>query len=306
MDHLSALKMFNRIVESGSFAKAADLLDVPRATATKLIQDLEAHVGVTLLARTTRRVTVTTEGAAYYERSRRLVQELEDMDSEAGRAGGLVRGHLRVDVGSSIASVMLIPALPDFHRRYPDVSLHLGVSDRAVDLIGEGVDCAIRTGTFADTSLIARRLARLDYVICATPAYLAKHGTPQHPLDIETGHWVLPYFSSLTGRPFPIRLERGDEKFEVHGRAALAVNESTAHVTALLSGMGLGQTFRFMAEPHFASGTLVEILPEWSTPAQRLSIVYPPNRHLNARLRVFVDWAVEHFAAFDDARRRAS
>jgi DNA-binding transcriptional LysR family regulator len=311
MDQLLALRVFVRIVETGAFSRAADSLDVPRPSATKLIQDLEGHVGAKLLHRTTRRVSVTPEGAAYYERAARLIDELEDMDTSARSARAQPKGRLRVDIGSSLASLILIPALPAFRARHPDIQLDLGVSDRPVDLIGDGVDCVIRGGALADTSLVARRIANLDYVTCASPLYLGARGTPKHPNDLlpednggarrrVPGHAIAGYFSSLTGRPFALQFERKGEAIEIAGRASVAVNESTAHLTVLLAGLGIGQTFRFMAAPHLKSGALRAVLKEWSRPRHPLHLVYPGSRHLNAKLRVFVDWAVEVFAPFDD------
>jgi LysR family transcriptional regulator, regulator for bpeEF and oprC len=310
MDHLLALRVFVRIAESGAFSKAADSLDVPRPTVTKLVQDLESHLGTKLLQRTTRRVSVTPEGAAYYERAARLIAELEDMDESATRARAQPRGRLRVDIGSSLANLILIPALPDFRARYPDLRLDLGVSDRPVDLIGEGVDCVIRGGELADTSLVARRIANLDYVTCASPLYFGARGEPRHPNDLLApgdgrrvpGHVVVSYFSSLTGKTFPLHFQRGSEQIVIEGQTSVAVNESTAHMSAILTGAGIAQTFRFMAAPHLESGRLKAVLAPWARPRHPLHLVYPSQRHLNAKLRVFADWVAEVFAPYDDRR----
>lgn len=300
MDQLLALRIFVRIAEAGTFTKAADSLDIPKPTVTKLIQELEAHLGTKLLLRTTRRVTVTPEGAAYYQRALHLIGELEDMDAAAGRARAQPKGRLRLDIGSSLANLILIPALPDFRRRYPDIQLDLGVSDRAVDMVGDAVDCVIRGGALQDSTLVARRIAELDYVTCATPAYLKAHGKPAHPRELEQGHDLIGYFSSLTGRPFPLHFARDGEVVEVQANTAVAINESTAHMTALLSGLGIGQTFGFMARPYIRQKMLTPVLPEWRRDKHPLYIVYPPNRHLSAKLRVFVDWAAAVFAQWDE------
>jgi LysR family transcriptional regulator for bpeEF and oprC len=313
MDQLLALRVFVRIAESGGFSKAADSLNIPRPTVTKLVQDLESHLGAKLLQRTTRRVSVTPEGAAYYERASRLIGELEEMDASAASARAQLRGRLRVDIGSSLANLILIPALPDFRARYPDIQLDLGVSDRPVDLIGDGVDCVIRGGALADTSLVARRIANLDYVTCASPVYLGARGVPAHPSNLALreidaaktrvpDHAIVSYFSSLTGRPFPLFFHRGEEMLTVEGQTSVAVNESTAHLTALLTGLGLGQTFRFMAEPYLRAGSLKAVLDDWTRPRHPLHLVYPSARHLNAKLRVFADWIAEAFAPYDDRR----
>jgi len=322
MDQLLALRVFVRIAESGTFSKAADSLNVPRATATKLVQDLESHLGTKLLQRTTRRVNVTPEGAAYYERAVRLIGDLGDMDSSVRNARAQPRGRLRVDIGSSLANLFLLPMLPGFLARYPEIQLDLGVSDRQVDLIGEGVDCVIRGGALADTSQVARRIANLAFVTCASPVYLGARGAPKHPSDLtpqpesETnaqqvpGHVIAGYFSAQTGKALPLLFRRGEETIEIQGQTSVAVNESTAHLSALLSGLGIGQTLRFMASPHLRSGALKPVLEKWTRPSMPLQIVYPSHRHLNAKVRVFVDWVVEAFASFDDGddstgRRRA-
>lgn len=299
MDQLLALRAFVRIAEVGTFTRAADLLKIPKPTVTKLVQNLESHLGARLLQRTTRRVTVTPEGAAYYERATRLIAELEEMDAFVANARARLRGRLRVDIGSSLANLILIPALPAFRARYPEIQLELGVSDRPVDLIGDGVDCVIRGGALADSTLVARRIAELDYITCASPAYLKAHGTPKHPRELEQKHHVLGYFSSLSGRPFPLYFTHGEEQLEIQGRTAVAVNESTAHLTALLTGLGISQTFSFMVKPHIRSGGLVPLLKDWTRSRHPLQVVYPPNRHLNAKLRVFIDWVAEVFGKYD-------
>jgi DNA-binding transcriptional LysR family regulator len=299
MDQLLALRAFVRIAETGAFAKASDSLAIPRPTVTKLVQELEAHLGVKLLQRTTRRVNVTAEGAAYYERAVRLIGDLEDMDSLVAHTRKLPRGHLRVDIGSSLANLILLPALPRFRALYPDITLSIGVSDRPLDLIESGVDCVIRGGALADTSLVARRLAELDYVTCASPAYLATRGVPTHPVQLQTGHELFGYFSSLTGRSFPMLFARDGQSVEIATPAQTAVNESTAHLTGLLAGLGVGQTFGFMARPHFARGALTQLMEDWDRPHHPMHLLYPPNRHLQAKLRVFVDWVVEVFAPYD-------
>ena len=209
MNQLLAMRVFIRIAEAGTFVKAADSLDIPKPTVTKLIQTLETHLGVKLLRRTTRRVAVTPEGALYHEHATRLITELEEMDRLVGGARAQPKGLLRVDIGSSLANIVLIPLLADFRQRYPDIRLHVGVSDRAVDLISDGVDCVIRGGVLVDSSLVARRIADLKYVTCASTSYLKAYGMPSHPKELEQGHRLVGYFSSLTSRPFPLSFEKG-------------------------------------------------------------------------------------------------
>lgn len=312
MDQLLALRVFVRIAESGGFSRAADSMNIPRPTVTKLVQDLEQHLGTKLLHRTTRRVNVTPEGAAYYERATRLIGELDEMDESASRARARPQGRIRVDIGSVLASMILIPALPGFRARYPELHVDLGVSDRPIDLVGEGVDCAIRGGPLPDTTLVARRLAEMDWVTCASPIYLKARGIPKHPCELMPvpaesaskrrvpGHAVAGYFSSLTGRAFPLEFHKAGEQVLVHGQVEVAVNESTAHLSALLAGAGIGQAFKFMAAPHIEGGRLRSVLGDWTRPRQHFHVLYASNRHLSAKIRLFVDWVVEVFAPFDD------
>ncbi|WP_296947363.1 LysR family transcriptional regulator [uncultured Massilia sp.] len=300
MDQLLAIRTFVRIAESGSFGKAADQLEIPRSTASKLIQDLEQMLGARLVQRTTRQATVTPEGAAYYERALRLLAELEEMDAEARRTRAQPRGRLRVGIGSSLANFTLIPRLPAFTARYPDIQLQLGVSDRPADMVGEGIDCVIRAGVLAESSLIARKLCDLEFVICAHRSYVERHGLPAHPAELQDGrHHIVGYYSSLTGRPIDLRFERDGETVVVQPRSGVAVNESTAHLTALVAGLGIAQNFRHQVQPWLERGELVLVFPEWRQPPHPLYAMYPQNRHLNAKARVFIDWAVEVFATID-------
>ncbi|MFZ6647849.1 LysR substrate-binding domain-containing protein [Undibacterium sp. TJN25] len=295
MDQLLAIRAFARVVEAGTFTKAADSLQMPNATVTKLIQSLETHVGVKLLQRTTRRVTVTPEGAAYYEKTARILKELGDVDTSFGAAQSTPRGHLRVDTGSSVASLIIIPALPDFLQRYPDIQLDLGVSDRHVDLVSDNVDCVIRGGALTDMSLVARQIGKAPWVTCATPTYLRQFGVPRHPRELEQGHRIVNYLSARTGRVVPMPFARGAEKLEITGNHAVGINESNAHLAAGLAGLGIIHTFAYTAQAHIASGALVPILQDWAPPPYPFYVVYPPNRHLSNRLRVFIDWIAARF-----------
>lgn len=296
LNQILALKVFTRVVEAGSFTKAANSLDMPKATVTKLVQGLEAHLRVKLLQRTTRRVTVTPDGATYYKRASRLLADLDDIDSSMANAQANPRGKLRIDIAGTPARLILIPALPDFCARYPEIDVSLGVSDRPADLISDSADCVIRGGELNDSSLVARRIATMRGMTCATPAYLAQHGTPQHPHDLEKGHVVVNYLAPLTGRAMPFRFARGGNKIELELRSRVAVNESNAHVAAGVAGLGLIQTPAFMAYPHVARGELVEVLREWRPPPHPIYVVYPANRHLSHRLKVFIDWVAALFA----------
>ena len=302
MDQLLAIRVFARVVEAGAFTRAADSLDMPLATVSKLVRSLEQHLGVKLLQRTTRRVTVTPDGAAYYERTSRVLKELEDIDSSFASAHQRPRGRLRIDIGSATASCVLIPALPDFIAQYPDIRVDLGVSDRQVDLIGENVDCVVRGGNADELSLVARPLGRASWVTCATPDYLKQHGRPTHPDQLKSGHRIVSYVSARTGRVMPMRFQKGSERIEIGGLQGMGVNESNAHVAAGLAGLGVIQTFSFAAKDAIARGELLPILTAWQPDPYPFFLEYPPDRHMSQRLRVFIEWATERFAhKFDRA-----
>lgn len=296
MDKFSAMQTFVRVVEAGTFTKAADIMDMPKPTVTRLIQLLEKQLETKLLHRTTRRVTVTPDGAAYYDRAVRLLSELDDLESSMSRAKAAPRGRLRVDIPASAAVALIIPALPDFHAKYPEIQLDLGVSDRPVDLISDNVDCVVRGGTLTDPSLVARRVGEVHMVTCASPEYLKRHGTPKHPDDLEEGHTVVRFASPKTGRPFPFVLTRGDESIEIKARHLVSANDANACVAATLAGLGVSRVITFLAHPHIQSGQLQPILREWTSAPAPVHVVYPPNRHLSLKVRVFVDWIAELFA----------
>jgi DNA-binding transcriptional LysR family regulator len=297
MDQIQAMRIFVRVVEAGTFTRAADSLSLPKATVTKQIQALEARLRVKLLNRTTRRVTVTADGAAYYDRVVRLLTDLDDIEASVSNARASPRGRLRVDVGTTVARQLIIPQLADFYARYPDIQLDLGVSDRIVDLITDNVDCVIRGGNLIEQSLVARRIGNLEFVTVASAEYLSRQGTPTHPLDIEKGHHIVSYFSAHTARQYPLEFHQGAEVIEIPGPYRVSVNESSAYIDSVRSGLGIGQISTFQAEKLLDSGELVRLLPEWGHPLIPVYVVYPPNRHLSAKVRAFVDWAAELFSA---------
>jgi DNA-binding transcriptional LysR family regulator len=297
MDQLLAIRGFARVVEAGSFTRAADSLDMPNTSLSKLVQELEAHLGVRLLQRTTRRVTVTPEGQEYYEKTLRLLRDLEDIDTSFNAARNKPKGNLRIDVGGSTARDVLIPALPDFLARYPEIRIDLGVSDRSVDLIGENVDCVIRGGALENSSLIARHLGDAVMVTCATPAYLKQYGVPAYPNELRNGHKLVAYITTQNGRAMPLRFMVDGAKVEIKAEHRIGVNESNGHLAAGLAGLGIIQTFHYCARAALEAGALVEILKPWRPPSYPFHVVYPQNRHMTHRLRVFIDWLVQELPA---------
>ncbi|RZL92391.1 MAG: LysR family transcriptional regulator [Variovorax sp.] len=304
MDQIQAMRIFVRVVEAGTFTRAADSLDLPKGTVTKQIQALEARLRVKLLNRTTRRVTVTPDGAAYFERAARLINDFDDLEGSMANAQASPKGRLRIDVGTTVASQIIIPALRSFCDQYPDIQVDLGASDRVVDLIGDNVDCVIRGGELSDQSLVARRIGNIPWVTVATPAYLKRYGTPTHPAELEKKHLVIGFFSGSTRRMYPHEFVRGDERVDITGPYQVSVNDGNAHMAALLAGFGVSQSLIFTAAPLLASGELVEILADWTPPPLPVHVVYPPNRHLSPKVRAFVDWAADLFAKNPHLQRR--
>jgi DNA-binding transcriptional LysR family regulator len=293
MDQLSAMRAFIRVVETGNFTRAADTLAMPKATVTNLIQGLEAHLHTKLLNRTTRRVMVTTDGALYYERAAQIVSEISELDGSLTNSQGLPSGRLRVEMAGAFADSIVVPALCDFYQKYPDIRIDLGVSDRTVDYLAENVDCALRAGTPADQSLIARRVSEVELITCAAPLYIERFGTPERPEDLEKDHYSVSYFRAQNNRTLPFEFHKDNEKLEINPRYLVAVNDSRTFVTAAITGLGIAQVPRFMVRDALNKGELVQVFPEWSREPLGLYIVYPPNRHLSNKVRVFVDWLVK-------------
>jgi DNA-binding transcriptional LysR family regulator len=297
MDQLAAMRAFVRVVEAGSFTRAAASLETPKPTVTKLIQTLEQHLRTKLLNRTTRRVTVTPDGAAYYERAVQLIADVDELDGSMAAAQTRPKGKLRIDMSGALAQLFVIPALPEFFEAYPDIEIDLSVSDRQTDLIGENVDCVLRAGELTDQSLIARRLADMPMITCAAPSYLARMGEPAHPTDLERDHQLISYLSTRTGRTVDFDYARGNERFEIAGRHRVSLNEGTSYVLAAVAGLGVAMSPKFMIDPYLATGQLRQLLSDWTSEPLPLHVVYPPNRHLSNKLRVFVDWIAGLFAS---------
>jgi LysR family transcriptional regulator for bpeEF and oprC len=295
MDRLQAMRVFTRVLELGSFTRAAEDLDMPRATVTYAIKELETHLAAKLLNRTTRQVSATADGDAYYQRCVRLLADLEETESVFRHATINPKGKLRIAMQGTQALRYVLPYLPDFCERYPDIELELGMGDRLVDLVREGVDCAIRSGELNDSSLYARRLATLEQITCASPAYLARHGTPLHPDDLA-GHVAVNFFSSRTGRAMPFEFTIDGAVREQMLPGKISVNSADAYHSCCLSGFGLIQLPRYGAEVGLAQGSLVEVLPDFRPPPMSISVLYPHQLQLTPRVRVFVEWVAQRYA----------
>jgi LysR family transcriptional regulator, regulator for bpeEF and oprC len=294
MDRLQAMQVFTRVVDTNSFTRAAETLDLPRASVTTIIQNLEAFLGTRLMHRTTRRLSLTPDGAAYYERCVRILADVEETEASFQSGNKKPHGKLRIDMPGSIGRLLVIPSLSEFHTRYPDIDLQLGLSDRPVDLLQEGVDCVVRVGALQDSSLVARRIGLFEGVTCAAPDYIERAGMPTSLEDLEN-HKAVNYFSSRTGRTIDWAFMVDGKEVEVKMKGIVSVNDADAYVTCGVEGFGLIQPALFMVLPHLRSGQLVEVLPELKPLPMPISAVYPHSRHLSPKVRVFVDWIAELF-----------
>ncbi|MET3232744.1 UNVERIFIED_ORG: LysR family transcriptional regulator for bpeEF and oprC [Burkholderia sp. 1263] len=291
MDMLQAMTVFKRVVDASSFSRAADSLEMPRASVSTVVQNLEGHLGVRLLNRTTRSVQVTGDGALCYEYCARILAEVSDAESALSNKRQSPRGTIRVDTSATFATNVLIPVLRDFNARYPDIAVKLGIADRNVDLVQEGVDCVIRIGVLDDSSLVARTIGSVRMTTCAAPAYLEQMGEPATPDDLER-HRAVNYFSARTGRVYPFEFEVDGALVRKPMEGILAVNDGQVYITSALEALGMIQVPRFMVAKAIDAGALREILRGFPSPPIPLSILYP-HRRLSMSVRVFSEWVHE-------------
>jgi DNA-binding transcriptional LysR family regulator len=294
MDRFDTMRLFVRIVERRSFTAAAADLDLPRSTVTQAIKRLETRLGVRLLQRTTRTVTPTLDGEAYHRRCVAILADVED--AEAAFTDARPTGLLRVDMHGILARTFVLPALPVFLARYPGLHVHIGEGDRWVDLVREGVDCVLRAGDLADSSMAGRRLAMLREVTLASPAYLERHGTPRTPDDLD-GHQAIGFFSSATGGTLPLEFVEDGQVRTVQLPSVVSVTGAETNKALALLGLGMIQVPYYNAIRDIAEGRLVEVLPAYPPTETPVSLLYPHNRQLSPRVRVFIDWVATTFAA---------
>lgn len=309
MDRFDAMRVFARIVERRSFTRAADDLDLPRATVTDAIKAMEARLGVQLLRRTTRQVTPTLEGEAYYGRCLRLIADMED--AEKAFAGAPPKGPLRIDVHGTMARYLLFPHLPAFLQRYPDIELDVSEGDRYVDLVREGVDCAVRVGKLRDSDMVAHRLTQLQEATAASPAYCKRHGVPRDIEDLSAGdpgagqeggdgthaegHLMVGFKSTSTGTLLPLAFRRDGQVHVVALPSRVRVSGAESYVGAACAGFGIIQSPRYRLEALFSAGQLMPLLDDYPPPSNPVSIVYARTRLPSPRLRAFIEWADEIF-----------
>jgi DNA-binding transcriptional LysR family regulator len=280
-------------VERRSFTLAAEDTGLPRSTVTDAIKQVEARLGVRLLQRTTRHVSPTLDGEAYYQRCLRILSDIED--AEGAFAGAKPKGVLRVDVHGTLARHFVLPNLPSFLETYPDIELQITEGDRFVDLIREGIDCVLRVGTLQDSDMIGRRVAMLEEVTLAAPAYVERFGMPAHPEKLD-GHRMIGFRSSATGGLLPLEFQIDGAVREITLPATISVNAAESYFAAAKLGLGLIQVPRYHAEEALRSGELLHVLEDYPPTRTPVSMLYPRSRQLSPRVRVFIDWLVKVFA----------
>lgn len=289
MDRIDSLKLFSLVADTESFTKAAEISRLPRSTVSTIIQKLEASHNVQLFYRTTRKVHLTQDGTALLERSRHLMVEMDEIEGLFKQNSANVSGKLRIDVPSRMGSRVIAPALPDFFKQYPGIELEMGATDRAVDLIQEGIDCVLRVGNLVSSSLIFKPFGQLDIINCASPDYLKQHGVPREPEDLPH-HWAVNYVSPTTGKIEPWEYVKGKKLHSIAMNSRISVNHADTYIACALAGMGLIQIPAYDVQHPIAAGELVEVMPNAKPEPMPVQILYPHRRHLSHRVRVFIDW----------------
>ena len=289
MDRIDLLRIFLRVGATGCFSQAADQLDMPRPTVTLAVQQLEARLGVRLMHRTTRKVALTMDGENLMERARLLVDDMQDLEQRYRPSGTGVVGRLRVDVPSRVARLVIAPALPTLFREHPDLELDLGSTDRAVDLVLENVDCALRVGNLADSNLVARPLGSFELINCASPDYLKTFGVPRSPEDLHA-HKAVNYLSPSRGRAAGWEWLEAGKLHTLAMPCNVAVNNAETYIACALSGLGLIQIPLYDVRAHLAAGELVEVMPERRPPPLPVNMVFAHRAQLSRRTQVFMAW----------------
>lgn len=296
MNQLEAMQIYLRVAELSSFTDAADSLGLPKANVSTAVQQLESFLGTRLLHRTTRRVQMTHDGHAFYERGKDLLADFDELKTLFHSTQNQLRGRLRVDMPTSIARDLVLPNLPTFLREHPELEIELSSTDRRVDIVREGFDCVLRVGSLVDSTLIARPIGEYQLINCASPSYLARYGTPTSLSDLAT-HQLVNYVPTLGGKSsgFEYRETMGDKSIEktITMQGALTVNNTDAYTSACLAGLGIIQSPEPPMREHIAAGRLVEILPEYRPAPMPVSLVYANRRHLPKRTQVFMTWLTD-------------
>lgn len=293
MDRFDAMRVFTRVVERHSFTRAAEDTGLPRSTVTDAIKQLESRLGIKLLERTTRHVSPTLDGEAYYKRCISILDDIED--AEGAFAGAKPKGLLRVDVHGTLARHFVLPHLPSFLESYPDIEIYLSEGDRLVDLVREGIDCVLRVGTPQDSDMIARCVASLEEVTVASPGYVSHSGLPSDPDELHIGHRMIGFRTTGSSGILPLEFMVDGKLITTTISASITVNAAETFVSAARMGLGIIQVPRYHVEKDLTNGTLVELLKEFPPKPSPVSVLYPRNRQLSPRVGVFIEWLKDLF-----------
>ncbi|MBO9667437.1 MAG: LysR family transcriptional regulator [Bdellovibrio sp.] len=289
MDRIESMRIFMKVAELESFSRAGEILGLPKATISSGITQLESSLGARLLHRTTRKVQMTQDGETFYERCRDLLADVEEVEGLFQKSPSTVSGRIRVDMSVPMARGLIIPRLPEFLEKYPEIQIELSSTDRKVDLIREGFDCVVRVGTLADSGLIARPVGKLQIVNCASPAYLEKYGRPRKIEDLQK-HYLIQYVQTLGTKPDGFEYFDGEKYRTVNMKSKITVNNVDAYTAACLAGLGIIQAPLVGARELLKSKKLEEVLPKMKVEPMQVSIVYPHRRNLAKRVQIFIEW----------------
>lgn len=292
MDRINLLIIFIRVVETASFTKASATLNIPRSTISTAISTLESNVGTRLLSRTTRKVAPTQDGVIFYQRCLRLIADFEEIEALFQNEVSMLSGKIHIDMPSRIGRLIVAPALPQFFEQFPHIEVQLGLSDRAVDLISENVDCVLRVGTLNDSELVMRHIGLLRIINVASPAYLAKYGIPQVPSDLHQGHLAVNYASPTTGRTSLWEWVESDKLKTMILPSQVTVNNAEGYIACCLAGLGIIQIPAYDVNHCIIEGELTEVLHNYTAPSMPITLLYPHKRHLSQRLHLFIDWLI--------------
>ena len=303
MDKIKAMQTFVRIVEANSFSKAAETLNLPRAALTATLQKLEAYLGTQLLQRTTRRLSLTADGAEYFSQCLAILGAIDTAElAFRGPDANKPRGLLRVNLPGTVGRTLVMPWIGQFHAAHPAVQLHLSLTDRLVDLTEEGIDCALRVGQLQDSAFVGKRVGNMRFITCAAPAYIARHGTPQTLSDLPRHRGVM-HFSGRTGRAFDWDFVQQGDVVRVQMTGMVAVNDAEANLACVLQGMGLGQLAVYQARKHLASGALVPVLEACPPTPMPMSLLTPQGRLAIPKVQAFASWLTELLAENEDIQQ---
>ncbi|ARJ44358.1 LysR family transcriptional regulator [Pantoea alhagi] len=290
MDKIDSMKAFIRVVEAGSFTRASEQLGLPKSTVTRLVQGLENSMATKLLNRTSRRLNLTEQGSIFYQGALKLLEQLNILESDTRTEAAGPKGKVRVEMPHALGCYHVIPRLLEFTEKFPGVQIEAGISNQTSDLIEDNYDCVIRIGNLYQESLIARTLGTLKMVTCASPDYLNRRGTPEHPGQLLQEHILVQISSPRSGRAFEHKVSRTGDEVQLWGKWVISVNDSVAAFSAAKAGLGIVTTYRFLAEECLEKGDLIELFPDWQHDEVPVHIAWPENRHLPAKTRVFIDW----------------